>query len=226
VCPLCLQSLEPLSAEYFCVDCRTPFLNPAPLDSDGRCRLCRLGLRQFDTVYSFGSYEGTLRELIHLLKYGKVRPLARPLGKLLASALPSDLVCDAVVPVPLHWRRRLERGFNQSELLAKAVARRYGQRPVNAVRRRRRTDAQTGLSNAERRTNVAGAFSVVRKDAVAGRRIILVDDVMTTGATAAACAGVLKRAGAQRVTLVTLARVDRRAGASSFRFASAAAGVS
>lgn len=129
------------------------------------------------------------------------------------------------MPVPLHWRRRLERGFNQSELLAEAVARRYGQRPVHAIRRRRHTEAQAGLSNAGRRTNVAGAFAVVRKDAVAGRRIILVDDVMTTGATAAACARALKRAGAQRVVLITLARVDRRADASPFRFASAA-GVS
>jgi ComF family protein len=112
--------------------------------------------------------------------------------------------------VPLHWRRRWQRGFNKSALLAHAIAKRYGIPVRAALRRTRATPAQAGLTNARRRSNVAGAFRVGPKAQVANRRILLVDDVMTTGATANACAAALKRAGAQYVALLTLARVDRR----------------
>ena len=150
----------------------------------------------------------------------------KPLGALLVSAIPRDQSFDMVVPVPLHWRRRLERGFNQSRALAAAVAKRYGVPVSGALRRRRATATQAGLTNARRRENVSGAFVVQRKAAVAGRRILLVDDVMTTGATAAACASALKRAGARYVALLTLARVDRRPTAASFLAQSAVVGAS
>ncbi len=210
VCAHCLSAPQPLAAEYFCVCCRTPFRNRFPLDEQGRCPLCRLGLRGFDAAYSYGAYEGVLRELIHLFKYGRIRTLARPLGEYLAVAIPHDQRFDLIVPVPLHWRRRLARGFNQAALLAAAVARRYALPVAPAVRRRRGTPSQAGLTNAQRRANMAGAFRVRRPEQVRGRRVLLVDDVMTTGATAAACAAALKRAGASHVTLLTLARVDRR----------------
>ena len=226
VCHACLAEPRPLDAEYFCVQCRTPFVNPAPLDEEGRCELCRRGLRGFDAAYSFGAYQDTLRELIHLFKYTRIRTLAAPLGRMIASAVPVDQSFDVVVPVPLHWRRRLDRGFNQSELLARAVARRYGLRVTNAVRRGRTTSAQAGLSNARRRANVAGAFTVERPRAIAGHRVLLVDDVMTTGATAAACAAALRQAGANYVALLTLARVDRRMGVEPYRVRPVAAGVS
>lgn len=225
VCPACLDTPKPLDADYFCSSCRTPFRNAFPLDEHGRCALCRLGVRGFDAAYCFGAYEGALRELIHLFKYGGMRPLAKPLGEMLASAIPRDQSFDCVVPVPLHWRRRLGRGFNQSELLAEAVARRYAVPVVNAARRRKATAVQAGLSNAGRRQNVAGAFEVRRRSLVAGRRVLVVDDVMTTGATASACAAALKRAGARQVAVLTLARVDRRMAAEPRR-AGAAAGVS
>lgn len=199
-----------MAAEYFCVSCRTPFLNRFPLDEEGRCRLCRNGLRGFDAAYCFGQYEGALRELIHLFKYARMEPLNRPLARFMAGALPRDRGFDVVIPMPLHWVRRWRRGFNQSELLAKATARRLGVRMVNAVRRCRATQTQAGLSDSERRENVAGAFRVTRRRAVAGRRVLLIDDVMTTGATAGACALALKRAGARSVDLLTVARVDRR----------------
>jgi ComF family protein len=198
-----------MSAEYFCVSCRTPFLNPFPLDADGRCALCRSGVRGFDWAACYGSYEGTLRALIHLYKYNRMKPLVKPLSDLLAAALPRDQRFDAVVAVPLHWRRRWQRGFNQSELLARSIARRTGLRLLDAVRRRRATRVQAGLSNSRRRENVAGAF-VGKPGKAKGLRILLIDDVMTTGATASACAHALKRAGAQSVALLTLARVDRR----------------
>jgi ComF family protein len=151
-----------------------------------------------------------LRELIHLFKYARIRPLAGPLGEILARAIPRDQTFDAIVPVPLHWRRRWQRGFNQSALLAAAIARRYGIPVRGWLCRTRATPTQAGLTNARRRSNVTGAFRVGRRARVSGRRILLVDDVMTTGATAGACAAALKRAGAKYVALLTLARVDRR----------------
>lgn len=210
VCGACLSAIEPIAAEYFCISCRTPFLNPYPLDEDGRCALCRSGVRGFDWAACYGAYEGTLRELIHLYKYNRMRPLVKLLGDLLARALPREQSFDAVVAVPLHWRRQWERGFNQSELLARSIARRTGLPVLHPVRRRRATRVQAGLSNARRRENVAGAFVAKKAGAVKGLRILLIDDVMTTGATASACAHALKRAGAQSVALLTLARVDRR----------------
>jgi ComF family protein len=199
-----------MAAEYYCVSCRTPFQNHFPLDEEGRCGLCRTGTRGFDAAYCFGLYEGTLRELVHLFKYGRMKPLAKTLAAHLAGALPRDKRFDVVVPMPLHWRREWQRGFNQSALLARATARRCGIPMLNAVRRTRATATQAGLSNARRRENVAGAFRVRKTALVEGRRILLIDDVMTTGATASACALALKRAGAKSVTLLALARVDRR----------------
>jgi ComF family protein len=210
VCRACLGQPEPLVAEHFCVACRTPFRNAFPLDAEGRCALCRGGLRGFDAAYCFGAYEGTLRELIHLYKYGRIKPLARALGGLLATALPLDERFDAVVPVPLHWRRQWQRGFNQSELLARLVARRCGIPVRNALRRVQATRVQAGLSNSARRDNVASAFRVRGSERLDGLRLLLVDDVLTTGSTATACARTLKRAGARRVAVLTIARVDRR----------------
>lgn len=180
------------------------------MDAEGRCALCRNGLRGFDAAYSFGAYEGALRKLIHLYKYGKVQTLARPLGELLLRALPRDERFDLVVPVPLHWRRRWQRGFNQAELLARLVAARRAIPVTKVLRRVRSTSAQAGLSGTGRRRNVAAAFRCRNSSLMKGRRVLLIDDVMTTGSTAAACALALKRAGASRVALLTVARVDRR----------------
>lgn len=205
--------MEPLSAEYFCASCRTPFQNPFPLDDQDRCALCRNGLRGFDAAYCFGAYEGVLRELIHLYKYGRVRTLARPLGGLLVRALARDEQYDMVTAVPLHWRRRWQRGFNQAGLLAREVARHSGIPFARALRRVRSTRAQAGLSNTARRRNMVSAFACrrgMRNGRLGGRRVLLIDDVMTTGSTAAACARTLKSAGAARVALLTVARVDRR----------------
>ena len=194
------------------MSCRTPFLNGFPLDDEGRCALCRSGLRGFDAAYCYGAYQGNLRELIHLFKYGRVRTLARPLATLLIRALPHDEGFEAVTPVPLYWRRRWQRGFNQSELLAREVGRRTGIPLMKALRRVRATETQAGLSNSRRRSNVSAAFRCTRAatQRVLGKRILLIDDVMTTGSTAAACARALKQGGAARVALLTAARVDRR----------------
>ncbi len=198
--------------------------------------MCRLGLSGFDAVYSYGSYEGTLRTLVHLFKYEKVHTLAKPLGDMLARAIPREERFDAIVPMPLHWRRRWERGFNQSQLLAREISRRWNVPVVKAIRRVKATSPQAGLTNSKRRLNMSGAFSagpsplvkflsgrfafvkrLIRKSApLKGARVLLIDDVLTTGATAAACARALKRAGARHVTLAAVARTDRRIGLIDF----------
>jgi ComF family protein len=212
VCGRCLKEPKPLHAEFYCVTCRTPFVNRHPLDETGRCPLCRLGLNGFDQVYSFGAYEGTLRQLIHLFKFNGVQPLKRTFGDFLTQVLPRELRFDAIVPMPLHWRRRWQRGFNQSELLSREIARRWGVPVRKAVLRTRATPPQAGLTSAQRRLNVRGAFEAARNMRLDGMRILLVDDVLTTGATAGACARALKKAGAAHVSLLALARRDRRQG--------------
>src|SRR5947209_6932735 len=106
VCAGCLSKPQPLAAEYFCRDCGMPFLNSFPLDEEGRCGLCRAGLTGFDAAFSFGSFEGELRHLIHLFKYNRIRTLAGPLGNLLALGLPRTERFDLVAPMPMHWLDR------------------------------------------------------------------------------------------------------------------------
>lgn len=210
VCAECLKSPAQLEAEFFCTCCNTPFANAFPLDEQGVCSACRSGLRGFDKAASFGFYEGPLRKLIHLYKYAGMKPLAKPLSGFLQKALAVDDAYDAVVPVPLHWRKKWRRGFNQAELLASQIAKRRHLPLLNALRRKRPTEIQAGLALAGRRRNVSGAFTALPNADLAGKRILLIDDVMTTGATASACAAALKRGGAKSVSLLTLARVDRR----------------
>ncbi len=210
VCSRCLSAPEPLAAEYLCSGCRAPFASPWPLDENGLCSLCRTGAHGFDAAYSFGFYEGTLRELVHVLKYQKVHTLAEPLGRLMARACPRDQRFDLIVPVPMHWRRKWDRGFNQAEALAAILGRRLALPVRNILRRRKATPPQAGMTAAKRRANMTGAFRLRRRQNVRDTRILLVDDVLTTGATLGACARVLKRAGARHVSVITVARADRR----------------
>ena len=167
----------------------------------------------FDAAYSFGSYEGALRKLIHLFKYGKVESLANPLSRFLLTAVPLDVEFDLVIAMPMHWRKQWERGFNQAELLAAPVARRYGLKLGTNLRRQRYTVAQASLTEAQRLKNLDKSFRVKREAEVAGKRILLIDDVFTTGTTLRTAAEALKAAGAAHVSALTLARVDRRLGA-------------
>ncbi len=174
------------------------------------CALCRNGFQSFDSAYSYGFYEGRLQKLIHLFKYRGIYPLAEPLADLLMIALPRQRAFDAIVPMPIHWGKRWRRGFNQSLLLARELSRRTAIPAVAAVSRPRRGVPQAGLSDHDRRANVRGAFSVVKPAEVQGRHLLLIDDVLTTGATASACAAALKKGGAASVTALTVARTDRR----------------
>lgn len=199
-----------MSADHFCIRCRTPFLSEKPLDHEGVCRRCRSGLTGYDYAYSYGFYEGTLRKMIHHFKYAGVEVLSGPLGELMVQALPLDLQVDVIVPVPLHWRRRLWRGFNQCELLARPLESRLSVPVVAAIKKSRHTETQASSTPAQRRSNLTGAFVLTSPEIVKGKRVLLVDDVLTTGATVTLCSNLLRRGGAKSVTVLTLARVDRR----------------
>jgi ComF family protein len=165
-----------------------------------------------------GYYATSLRDAIHDFKYRSATHLAAPLGRLMWHAVhhyfsPSDI--DKVIPVPLHPRRLRSRGFNQSALLVRqwpAMGPADGQEKrqpwmaAGLLRRHRATLPQTGLNKAQRADNLKSAFSIPDKAMLKGKRVLLVDDVLTTGATANACAFVLKQAGAVRVDVLTLAR--------------------
>ncbi|MFL6353115.1 MAG: ComF family protein [Bryobacteraceae bacterium] len=181
-----------------------------PLDEHDLCTVCRESLANFDAAYSFGSYEGPLRKLIHLFKYAKVESLALPLSRLLLRAMPVDECFDVVIAMPMHWRKRWERGFNQAELLARPVAKRCKLKLSTNLRRKRYTKAQAALTEVQRRENLKDSFCVKNAQQIAGKRILLIDDVFTTGATLRSAAEILKTAGAAHVTALTLARVDQR----------------
>jgi ComF family protein len=183
---------------------------------DSLCGSCRQGELEFDMARSYGLYAGNLRKaILHLKFYGR-EYLGHRLGALLARAWEALPEPDSaiVAPVPLHPSRRRERGFNQAELLARGLVRSlrkegrlHGLRLVaGSLRRIRATVPQVGLSVSARRENVSGVFSVGRPEDVRNRTVVVVDDVMTTGATLSACAAALKRAGAARVLALSLAR--------------------
>jgi ComF family protein len=219
-CPACAATVEHPSQGPLCEACWER-VAPAParrcrcgrrLGEAAACGRCRRGLEPAAAGLSLGPFEGPLRAAIHELKYRGKRKVARRLAQaLLAVPGASELLAPEVVlvPVPLHPRRERERGFNQAESLSAAMAAALGLRhEPRALVRRLDTPSQTGLSARERRDNVARAFAVRRRAAVASRRIVLVDDVMTTGATARACARALREAGAAEVRVVVAARVD------------------
>jgi ComF family protein len=226
VCSHCLEVLHPLQGSY-CAVCGAA-MNLAGYSAGGaadqhdvrpddvRCLLCQRLDPPYERAVAYGSYEGELRDLIHLLKFQQVRPAAAILGRVLAAtienlepAMPVGKI--AVVPVPLYKRKQAQRGFNQAEMIARAALKTLS-RPerfelcTGILLRRRETASQIGLTSHQRRENMRGAFAVTDATRIVRRDILLIDDVVTTGTTVSECARVLLRSGAARVWVATVAR--------------------
>jgi ComF family protein len=184
---------------HCCFNCARPLAGGGTF-----CRGCAAG-SPFGYVYALGLHEGALREAVHHLKFGDREALAPPLGRRLAALISTRP--DCLVPVPLHRSRLVERGYNQATLIAQAIAAELAI-PVmdQAMKRLRRTGHQAKLDRAARMKNLQHAFGVARTPAPwVGKSVLLVDDVLTTGATAAAVANVLRQTGARAVDMAVLA---------------------
>lgn len=219
VCAACWSGLKPWDGPR-CSRCGLPFPSERALDAaEPLCADCRGNEFRFDAARSFGIYRDQLRRAIVHLKFRPRERWGRKLGALLAQTWEANLeIFEAesagwrIVPVPLHRGRQRERGYNQAEALARGLiaSLRKGSRGLkldtHCLKKTRATQPQTGLSPAERRENVRGAFAVSDSGNMKDRPLVLIDDVMTTGATLSACAAILKDAGARRVVALTLAR--------------------
>ena len=211
LCGACWSGITRIEAP-FCSRCGVPLYRlegpVPPLDVGHECGVCATAPPAFDWARAAARYEGPLREAVHRFKFGRRVTLARPLAALIveecAAAVPAGAV---IVPVPLARERERERGFNQASLLAERLARALHARwRPRWLARPRATAPQTALDATERRANVRGAF--VASTSAAGADVVLVDDVLTTGATAAECAHALRAAGARSVGVLTVARVS------------------
>ena len=204
ICPGCRAEGEPICTR--CIEALAPHVTrPAgvPIGMPGDVPA---PLVQLEWVAPYGTL---LRRAIHALKYGGEQRLARPLGRLVADRwLRAGRGGNFLVPVPIHRDRRRERGYDQAELVARIAGRTLGLPVIAAVERQRATARQFALDRTERRGNVEGAFGVpaAQRAAIAGRWIVLVDDVVTTGATLSACAAALRASGALAVSAVAVAR--------------------
>jgi len=209
-CAACWQELRFLTPPY-CARCGTPFEHD--MGAGAQCATCLAEPPRFATARAALAYGGPARTVVLALKHGDRQHLARLMARAMRRAAGELLdpgAAPLLVPVPLHRWRLWRRGFNQAAVVARELARLSGaELAVAAVTRVKPTASSQGLGRAARARNVRGAFRVAERQRVRGRRIILVDDVLTTGATAEACARVLRRAGAAEVHVLTYARALR-----------------
>jgi ComF family protein len=206
ICTACRERISTIKTPL-CLICGIPFIGAG---ADHVCGSCCRVIPGFDSARAALGYEGPGKELIHAFKYRNKTHLRRPLGILMIQEL-SEYICtgshDLVMPVPLHRKKLASRGFNQALLLGEIISRRCSV-PLDRhnLRRIRWTEPQVNLTSADRRTNVKGAFSVHEPSQIIGCRVLLVDDVLTTGSTVEECARILKAAGASGVKVITAAR--------------------
>lgn len=197
LCSRC-ESATSRFVEPLCLSCGVP-------EALGACRCAELP-DSVERVRSIGAYGGWLRGTVTQVKYHGEWARVSLLGPLLAEACVDLLPADVLVPVPLHPSRRKQRGFNQTEKLAESLSSHVAIPVELALQRSRKTSPQVRLDAAGRQTNVLGAFQLALGSSIAGKRVILIDDVITTGATLGACAEILVAGGASAVSAVTVAR--------------------
>ena len=211
ICARCVAQFQPIGW-HLCEHCGRPILSDFAAEiSPLLCHMCRRGLYEFDFARSFAPYGTVASRAILMLKYEQVIPLGEWFAHKLAElvrANPAGYAADVVVPVPLHAARFRERGYNQAELIARPLARLLGLpfKSYLLVRTKPRPD-KLKLSTRERWTTVRGAYATREGTQVDKLRVLLVDDVFTTGATLDACSRALRKAGAVRVAGLTVARV-------------------
>jgi ComF family protein len=207
LCTPCREKVA-LIRSPLCPVCGVPFATEDGIDHP--CGPCLTNRPPFARARDAARFEGPVQELVHRFKYGKKIHLARPLGLLTArglAAFAEEAAPDCIVPVPLHHKRLRERGFNQSQLLGRVLAKQWSiPLSINNLRRVRWTEPQVGLSASERERNVRGAFAVADSVCFREKRLQLIDDVYTTGSTVEECVRTLKRAGASEVWVITVAR--------------------
>jgi ComF family protein len=215
VCQACLAKIVPFEGNL-CSVCGEKLFARHQDGQSPLCELCRRAAPRFRKAVAYGAYEGELRDLLHIFKYQQVRSAARPLCRCLHQALNGTGITGPLllIPVPLAAAKKRARGFNQAEDIAEGLARLWPdgsiQLDTKSLARTRGTVSQTGLTRRQRQANLRGAFTVTRPEGIRGRRILLVDDIMTTGATAGECSRVLLRAGASEVFVATVARATRQ----------------
>ena len=207
VCWFCRSRIE-LYSEGLCAICGR--FAEGNVGHSFVCGTCRQAKPHFDKARAAGRFTGVLRDVVHAFKYNDALWLKHDLVDLMQGCLAAHFEADAVdviVPVPLHPARQRERSYNQAAVLAEEIGNRLDRRvDKRALVRARLTGSQTRLDAIHRRKNMLGAFAVRKPEWVCQRRVLLVDDVMTTGATLSECARVLKKAGARTVWAVTVAR--------------------
>jgi ComF family protein len=207
LCPTCAAKVARISPP-FCAKCSEPFFGE--IIGTFECANCKDRTLHFDSAVSVYRSRNIVRKVIHDLKYGRQMHLRHLVGRWLLAALSDDRLArqrfDLVVPVPLHPARKRERGFNQAELLGLELQVATGIRCRSVLQRFRYTTTQTQFDRSERMENLRGAFRLRPRVDVRGLRMLLVDDVLTTGSTLSECAYVLKEAGAASVIAVTAAR--------------------
>lgn len=208
-CRRCWDWLKPIPGPV-CPRCGRPFASPTALlhSPTHQCGACRARPMALTQIWSIFPYQPPLKEAITLFKYRGKLSLTQPLAQAMVEALPTLPILDAIIPVPLHPQRLREREYNQSLLLADRLSHHTGiPLLLGSLLRIRPTVPQTSLSRKERLTNLRRAFSVAKPVHIQGKRILLVDDVLTTGTTLHECAKTLRRAGSGPVYGLTLARM-------------------
>jgi ComF family protein len=203
-CAACLEDVVFIHGPI-CLTCGLPFRSRAI--EDHTCSLCEKKRNYFTLARGMGMYTGRLLEAIHLFKYGGKVNIGKILGRMLAHYHLDFAAYDVIMPVPLHIKRLRGRGFNQAVVLGREIAR-FHSIPIDisSLRRIRNTESQVNLNEPERVKNIKGAFEV-KKGILKGLKTLLVDDIFTTGATVNECARVLKKAGADDVDVLTVAKV-------------------